>query len=110
MKSLEFNFNDGKQRVIDLLENHINDFEHDMLHDVKITIDRDEEDRLESIEDIIETAKLNKNTVKRAIIDVQDASTIKEILSAIKNTCYGEMEETVLAELFGLSHVTIKFY
>ncbi len=109
MKNLEFNFNDGKQRVIDLLENHINDFEHDMLYDVKITIDRDEVDVLESIEDIIETARRNRNAVEKAIVKVQDSSSIQEILSAVEGTCYEEMEETVLNELFGLKSITIEF-
>lgn len=110
MKHLEFNFHDGKQRVIDLLENHINDFEHDMMHDVKITIDRDEADTLGLIEDIIETARMNRNAVEKAITKVQDSSSIQEILSAVKGTCYEEMEETVLNELFGLKSITVKFY
>ena len=108
MKNLEFNFEEGKQRVINLLENHINDFEHDMMHDVKMTIDRDEEDVLELVEDIIETARMNRNYAEKAIVKVQNANSIIKILAAMENTCFEEMEETVLNELFGLKSITIE--
>ena len=107
MKNLEFNFEEGKQRVINLLENHINDFEHDMMHDVKITIDRAKVDVLEEVEDIIETARMNRNYAEKAIVKVQNANSIIKILEAMENTVYEEMEETVLNELFGLKSITV---
>ena len=107
MKNLEFNFEEGKQRVIDLLENHISDFERDMMHDVKITIDRAKVDVLEEVEDIIETARMNRNYAEKAIVKVQNANSIIKILEAMENTVYEEMEETVLNELFGLKSITV---
>ena len=107
MKNLEFNFEEGKQRVINLLENHINDFERDMMHDVKITIDRAKADVLEEVEDIIETARMNRNYAEKAIVKVQNANSIIKILAAMENTVYEEMEETVLNELFGLKSITV---
>lgn len=107
MKNLEFNFEEGKQRVIDMLENHISDFERDMMHDVKITIDRAKVDVLEEVEDIIETARMNRNYAEKAIVKVQNANSIIKILEAMENTVYEEMEETVLNELFGLKSITV---
>ena len=107
MKNLEFNFEEGKQRVIDMLENHISDFERDMMHDVKITIDRAKVDVLEEVEEIIETARMNRNYAEKAIVKVQNANSIIKILAAMENTVYEEMEETVLNELFGLKSITV---
>ena len=107
MKNLEFNFEEGKQRVIDMLGSHISDFERDMMHDITMTIDRDKEDVLESIEDIIETARMNRNYVEKEIAKVQNANSIIKILAAMENTCFEEMEETVLNELFGLKSIII---
>ena len=113
MKNLKFNFEEGKQRVIDMLKNHISDFERDMMCDVKIVIDRAEPwfenktDVLEEVEEIIETARMNRNYAKKAIVKVQNTNSIIGILAAMENTVYEEMEETVLNELFGLKSITI---
>ncbi len=105
-KVMKFNFKEGKQRVIDILEEHIKDFEHDMLQDIKISIQDIDKDTVDQIEDIIKTIKSNTRLVEKAIERVQDSSTVAEILASMERTCYEEMEETVLAELFGLSSIT----
>lgn len=107
MKNLEFNFEEGKQRVIDMLENHISDFEADMMNDIKITIDSNNADVLEVVEDIVETARMNRNYAEKAIVKVQNANSIIKILAAMENTVYEEMEETVLTYLFDLDGITI---
>jgi len=108
MENLEFNFNEGKERIVNMLTFHAKEFEKDMIYDVQIVINRDEEDVLESIEDIIETARRNRNAVEKAIIKVQDSSSIQEILKAVKDTCFEEDEENILCKLFGLNNLTIK--
>lgn len=107
MKNLEFNFEEGKQRVINMLGNHISDFEADMMNDIKITIDRNNAEVLEEVEDIVETARMNRNYAEKAIVKVQNANSIIKILAAMEDTIYEEMEETVLNELFGLKSITV---
>jgi len=105
-KVMKFNFKEGKQRVIDMLEEHIADFEFDMLQDVKMSIQDIDENTVDQIEDIIKTIKTNTNHCMKAIEKVQNSSTVAEILTSMESTCYEEMEETVLTELFGLSSIT----
>ena len=107
MKNLEFNFEEGKQRVIDMLGNHISNFKADMMNDIKITIDRNSADVLKEVEDIVETVRMNQNYAEKAIVKVQIANSIIKILAAMENTCFEEMEETVLNELFGLKSIII---
>jgi hypothetical protein len=105
-KVMKFNFKEGKQRVIDMLEGHIENFEFDMLQDVRISIQDIDENTVDQIEDIIKTIKTNTNHCMKAIEKVQNSSTVAEILASMELTCYEEMEETVLAELFGLESIT----
>jgi hypothetical protein len=105
-KVMKFNFKEGKQRVIDMLEGHIEDFEFDMLQDIKMSIQDINDDTVDQIEDIIKTIKTNTNHCMKAIEKVQNSSTVAEILTSMESTCYEEMEETVLTELFGLSSIT----
>ena len=105
-KDMKFNFKEGKQRVIDMLEGHIEDFEFDMLQDIRMSIQDTDKNTVDQIEDIIKTIKSNTNHCMKAIEKVQNSSTVAEILASMELTCYEEMEETVLAELFGLSSIT----
>jgi hypothetical protein len=105
-KVMKFNFNEGKQRVIDMLEGHIEDFEFDMLQDIKMSIQDIDDDTVDQIEDIIKTIKTNTNHCMKAIEKVQNSSTVAEILTSMELTCYEGMEETVLAYLFGLEDIT----
>jgi hypothetical protein len=105
-KVMKFNFKEGKQRVINMLEEHIEDFEFDMLQDIRISIQDINEDTVDQIEDIIKTIKTNTNHCMKAIEKVQNSSTVAEILASMELTCYEEMEETVLAELFGSNSIT----
>jgi hypothetical protein len=97
-----------------MLEEHIADFKKDMLQDIKITINEDADisgtDAIDQIEDIIETIKTNTNYCLKAIGRVKIAKSIAEVLGAMEDTCYEEMEETVLAELFGLEEgITMEY-
>ena len=105
-KVMKFNFNEGKQRVVDMLEGHIEDFEFDMLQDIKMSIQDIDDDTVDQIEDIIKTIKTNTNHCMKAIEKVQNSSTVAEILTSMELTIYEEMEETVLAYLFGLESIT----
>ena len=105
-KDMKFNFNEGKQRVIDMLEDHIEDFEFEMLNDIKMSLQDINKNTVDQIEDIIKTIKTNTNHCMKAIEKVQNSSTVAEILASMELTCYEEMEETVLAYLFGLESIT----
>ena len=107
-KVMKFNFNKGKQRVIDMLEAHIENFEFDMLQDIRISIQDIDENTVDQIEDIIKTIKTNTNHCMKAIEKVQNSETVAEILASMELTGYEGMEETVLAELFGLESITIE--
>lgn len=106
MKDLKFNFKEGKQRVIKMLEEHIDNFTHDMLQDIRIVINEDRNETVDQIEDIIESIRMNTNSCEKAIYKVKQAKSIAEVLDATENTCYEEMEEIVLNELFGLESIT----
>jgi hypothetical protein len=103
---MKYNFKEGKQRVIKMLEEHIFNFKTDMSQDIKIIINEEREDAIDQVEDIIETIRINTNYHETAINKVKQASTVVEILDAMESTVYEEMEETVLSELFGLESVT----
>ena len=105
-KVMKYNFKEGKQRVIKMLEEHIFDFKTDMSQDIKTIINEGREDAIEQVEDIIESIRFNTNYCETAINKVKQASTVVEILDAMESTAYEEMEETVLTELFGLESVT----
>lgn len=107
-KVMRFNFEEGKQRVIKMLEEHIVDFKTDMLQDIKGVLNEDREDAIDQIEDIIETIRINTEHCFKAIGKVKIAKSIAKVLDAMENTCYEEMEETVLNELFGLENITIE--
>jgi archaellum component FlaC len=105
-KVMKFNFKEGKQRVIDMLEDHIEDFEFEMLNDIKMSLQDINKNTVDQIEDIIKTIKTNTNHCMKAIEKVQNSSTVAEILTSMELTCYEGMEETVLTELFGLESIT----
>ena len=105
-KVMKYNFKEGKQRVIKMLEEHIFDFKTDMSQDIKTIINEGREDAIEQVEDIIESIRMNTNYCEIAINKVKQSSTVVEILDAMESTAYEEMEETVLTELFGLESVT----
>jgi hypothetical protein len=105
-KVMKYNFKEGKQRVIKMLEEHIFNFKTDMSQDIKIIINEEREDAIEQVEDIIESIRMNTNYCEMAINKVKQSSTVVEILDAMESTAYEEMEETVLSELFGLESVT----
>jgi hypothetical protein len=106
MKDLKFSFEEGKTRVIVMLEEHIFDFKTDMSQDIKMIINEGKEDAIEQVENIIESIRTNTNYCEKAIDKVKQASTVAEVLKAMYMTVYEEMEETVLSELFGLESVT----
>jgi hypothetical protein len=106
MKDLKFSFEEGKTRVIVMLEEHIFDFKTDMSQDIKMIINEGKEDAIEQVEEIIESIRMNTNYCEMAIDKVKQASTVAEVLKAMYMTVYEEMEETVLNELFGLESVT----
>jgi hypothetical protein len=107
MKDLRFNFEEGKQRVIVMLEEHIDGFTHDMLQDIGIVINRDKDETVDQIEDIIESIRLNSNACENAMLKVKSATSIIEVIEAMDDTGFEGMEETVLNELFGLESITI---
>jgi len=106
MKNLKFNFEEGKTRVIVMLEEHIFDFKTDMSQDIKMIINEGKEDAIEQVEEIIESIRTNTNYCEAAIKKIKQASTVAEILKAMYMTAFEEMEETVLTELFGLEGIT----
>ena len=106
MKDLKFSFEEGKTRVIVMLEEHIFDFKTDMSQDIKMIINEGKEDAIDQAENIIESIRTNTSYCEKAIEKVKQASTVAEVLKAMYMTVFEEMEETVLSELFGLESVT----
>jgi len=104
-KVMEFNFEEGKQRVIKLLENHIDDFTHDMMQDIRGVVNGDREEVLDQIEDIIWIIRKSNKLIELAIEKLQAANSVFEVLEAVEDTIFEEMEMEILTELFGLKEV-----
>jgi hypothetical protein len=102
MKNLRFNFEEGKQRVIAMMSERVDNFTHDMLQDIRLVINEDRDETLDQIEGIIESIRYTKRNTENATERVKSAIYIREVLEAMENTMFEEMEETVLGELFGV--------
>jgi hypothetical protein len=105
MKKLEFNFEEGKQRVIAMMLEHVDNFIHDMMQDIRSVINEDRDETLDQIEEIIESIRYTKRNIENATERVKSAITIQEVLEAMNDTMFEDMEETVLGELFGVDIV-----
>jgi hypothetical protein len=106
-KVMRFNLEEGKQRIIKMLEEHIVDFKTDMLQDIKGVLNEDREDAIEQIDDIIGSIKNNTLFVNIAIEGVREATTVTEVLDAMENTCFEETEERTILVLFGLGESVV---
>jgi hypothetical protein len=107
MKNLRFNFEEGKQRVITMMSERVDNFTHDMLQDIRSVTNEDRDDTLDQIEEIIKSIRFTKHAIEIATERVKSAIYIQEVLEAMEDTMFEDMEETVLGELFGLESVTI---
>ena len=107
-KVMEFNFEEGKQRIIKLLENHIDDFTHDMMQDIRGVINGDREEVLDQIEDIIHFTRKSNKLIESSISKLDAASSVLEVLEAVEDTIFEEMEMEILTELFGLNNVIVR--
>lgn len=106
-KVMKVDFKAGTQRVIDMLVDFSEGFEKDMLQDIKIIVNREEEDAVDQIEEIIESIRTNKRYVEEAIDKLKHADRLVEVLKAMRNTVFEEEEATVLKVFFGVDSVTI---
>ena len=104
-KVMEFNFEEGKQRVIKLLENHIDDFTHDMMQDIRGVVNGDREEVLDQIEDIIHFTRKSNKLIESSISKLYTASSVFEVLEAVEDTIFEEVEMEILTELFGLGEI-----
>jgi hypothetical protein len=104
-KAMEFNFEEGKQRIIKLLENHIEDFTHDMMQDIRGVVNGDREEILDPIEDIIHFTRKRNKLIESSISKLYVASSVFEVLEAVEDTIFEDMEMEILTELFGLKEV-----
>jgi hypothetical protein len=106
---LRFNFNEGKQRLINLMNESTSDIKSDMLKDLKLTLDEEREDILGEIEDVIDTIRSFERTSNIVIERIEKADNIASIIAAFEHSVFEEMEETILCTFFGLESVTINY-
>jgi hypothetical protein len=99
---VKFNFEEGKQRVIAMMSERVDNFTHDMLQDVRSVINEDRDETLDQIEEIIKSIRFTKRAVEVATERVKSAIYIQEVLEAMEDTMFEDMEETVLGELFNV--------
>jgi len=104
-KVMKFNFEEGKQRVTAMMSERVDNFTHDMLQDIRLVINEDRDETLDQIEGIIESIRYTKRNIENATERVKSAIYIREVLEAMENTMFEEMEETVLGELFNVDIV-----
>jgi len=106
-KVMKIDFEAGKERVIQRLVSFIEDFEKDMLQDIKIIINRDDENATDEIESTIETIRTQQKFTQRAISNLEKAESIAEIFQAMECTVFEEDEATILQAFLGVDSVTI---
>jgi hypothetical protein len=106
-KVMKFNFEEGKQRVIAMMSEHVDNFTHDMLQDIRLVINEDRDETLSQIEEIIESIRFTKRNVESATELVKSATSIQRVLEVMEETMFEGMEETVLGELFNVD-ITIE--
>lgn len=106
-KDMKFNFVEGKERVVDMINESLESLEDALLHDIRIIAGEGGPSALEDIESLIESIRHNKNLCETAIKRVKAAGSIQGVLKAMEYTSFEDMEETVLCELFGLNSLTI---
>lgn len=106
-KDMKFNFVEGKERVVAMINENLESLEDVLLHDIRIIAGEGGPSALEDIESLIESIRHNKNLCETAIKRVKAAGSIQGVLKAMEYTSFEDMEETVLGELFGLNSLTI---
>lgn len=104
-KAMKFNFEEGKQRVITMMMDRVDDFTHDMFQDIRSVINEDRDETLDQIEEIIESIRFTKRDIENATEQVKSATSIQEVLEAMNDTMFEGMEETVLGELFNVDFI-----
>jgi hypothetical protein len=104
---MKVDFKEGKERIVVMLEQFMYDFKVDMGEDIKIIINRNEENAIEEIEEIIESIRINECYTEEAIAQLEKACSLKDILLAMRNTVYEEEEAAILKEFFGIDYITI---
>lgn len=106
-KVMNVDFKAGKERVVQRLVSFIEDFEKDMLQDIKIIVNRDNENTTDEVENIIESIRTNQKYTQLAIDKLANANSLFEILEAMENTVFEEDEATILQAFLGVDSVTI---
>lgn len=106
-KVMKVDFKAGKERVVQRLVSFIEDFEKDMLQDIKIIVNRDNENTTDEVENIIESIRTNQKYTQLAIDKLANANSLFEILKAMENTVFEEDEATILQAFLGVDSVTI---
>lgn len=106
-KDMKFNFVEGKERVVAMINESLESLEDALLHDIRIIAGEGGPSALEDIESLIESIRHNKKLCETAIKRVKAAGSIQGVLKAMEYTSFEDMEETVLCELFGLNSLTI---
>lgn len=106
-KVMKIDFKAGKERVVQRLVSFIEDFEQDMLNDIKIVINRDNENTTDEIENIIECIRDHQKYTQLAIDKVENANDLLGILEAMENTVFEEDEATILQAFLGVDSVII---
>jgi hypothetical protein len=102
-KDVKYLFEDGKLRVVKMLKNHINDYTKSMVNDLQSLLNNGiEDDLVAEVETIIESIRIQERLMDESINKVQSATSIMDVLEAMENTIFEDMEEVVLSELFGL--------
>ena len=109
-KVMNIDFKAGKERVVQRLITFIENFEHDMLQDIKIIVNREDTvlgNDTREIECIVEAIRINQKYTQQAIDRLANANSLFEILSAMGNTVFEEDEATILQAFLGVDHVSI---
>ena len=104
-KVMKFNFEEGKQRVTAMMSESVDNFTHDMLQDIRSIINEDRDETLDQIEEIIKSIRYTQHNIENATERVKSAISIQEVLEAMEDTMFEDMEETVLGALFNVDVV-----
>jgi hypothetical protein len=93
---VEFDFNEGIDRIKKYLENSIEQSKTDLFQDIKQC------DDIDDLRRAISDFEFNERVVEQAIENLEQAGSISEVLDAVEDTILGSDEDRIISLLLNI--------
>jgi hypothetical protein len=93
---VEFDFNEGIDRIKKYLENSIEQSKTDLFQDIKQC------DDIDDLRRAIGDFEFNERVVEQAIENLEQAGSISEVLDAVEDTILGSDEDRIISLLLNI--------